>query len=522
VIEFRDYQIACIDKIWEKMFTEGDQLIQLPTGSGKTIIFVGLLERCLKKENLSASVLVNKIKLVDQTKEKLLLAIKEEEIGLFCGSLGDYEMSRSITVASIQSISRRTPVLDLLIIDEAHNAENSPTYNNFIKRCREANPKIKVVRFTATPYTMGGYIFGPEREIKSLTYQRTLNEMIDEGYLVPPSFKSSKEKFDLSGVKSKRGEFIVADLEKLSRDAKKVSRQVEDALPRLTERKKIVWSATCIEHATMIKSEIEKFEPASVIHSDLSGIERRKNLKDFETGSVRHLVSIMIVTEGYDFPPIDGIVMMRPTRSAGLYVQLVGRGLRSVYAPGHDLKTLSGRLEAIQESGKTDCLVLDYGEVVENLGHPNAPYIPGVGNKGKKAEKRALICPACDEINFLPVKECRSCAYAFVKNEAVKVERTKSLTDKAAEYTFNASGKREKIVPVLAFKIDNDYKSKAGHDCIKISYATLDGPVLEYIKKGTFFHRKFNTEMMAHKKGPKSIKIEKDGKWSNVIERIYK
>jgi DNA repair protein RadD len=502
VIRFRDYQTTCIDKIWNKMFTHEDQLIQLPTGSGKTIIFVGLLEKCLsKKETLSASVLVNKIKLVDQTKEKLLLAIKEEDIGLFCGSLGDYEMSRSITVASIQSISRRTPVLDILIIDEAHNAENSPTYNNFIKRCKAANPKMRIVRFTATPYTMGGYIFGAERDIKDLTYQRTLNEMVAEGYLVPPVFKSSKERFDTSKVATKRGEFIMSHLEKLSKDQAKVQRQVEDALPRLTERKKIVWSATCIEHAMMIKVEVEKFESASVVHSELSDSERSRNLSDFETGDVRHLISIMIVTEGYDFPPIDAIVMMRPTRSAVLYVQLVGRGLRPF-------------------PGKDDCLVLDYGEVVENLGHPNAPYIPGVGGKGKSAEKRAIICPACDEINFLPVKECRSCAYEFVKKEATKVERTKSLTEKAAEYNFNANGKREKILPVLSFSV-SDHKSKSGNDCLKITYATLDGPVTEYIKKGTFFHRKFNTEIMGHKKGPKKIRVEKDGKWFTVVERIY-
>lgn len=486
------------------MFTHDDQLVQLPTGSGKTIIFVGLLEKCLaKKADLSASVLVNKIKLVDQTKEKLLLAINEEDIGLFCGSLGDYEMSRSITVASIQSISRRTPVLNILIIDEAHNAENSPTYNNFIKRCREANPKLKIIRFTATPYTLNGFIFGAGRDIKELTYQRTLNEMIAEGYLVPPVFKSSKEKFDTSGIQKKRGEFIMSQVEKLSKDQAKVQRQVEDALPRLTDRKKIVWSATCIEHATMIQAEIQKVEEASVIHSEMSDSARARNLEDFEEGSVRHLVSIMIVTEGYDHPPIDAIVMMRPTRSAVLYVQLVGRGLRPF-------------------PGKEDCLVLDYGEVVENLGHPNAPYIPGVGGKGKAAEKRALICPACDEINFLPVRECRSCAYEFLKKESTKIERTKSLTEQAAEYSFNANGKREKIIPVLAFQLDENYRSKAGNDCLKITYATLEGPVTEFIKKGTFFHRKFNTEIMAHKKGPKKIRVEKDGKWFTVIERIYK
>lgn len=503
------------------MFSSPDQLVQLPTGAGKTIIFVGLLEKCLREfPKLSASVLVNKIKLVDQTQEKLLLAINEERIGLFCGSLGDYDMERSITVASIQSISRRTPRLNLLIIDEAHNAENSPTYSNFIRRCREANPNLKIIRFTATPYTMTGFIYGPERDVKELTYKRTLREMIDEGYLVEPVFKSSKEKFDTSKIQTKRGEFIMSQVEKLSKDREKVRRQVADALPRLTKRSKIVWSATCIEHALMIQEEIQVFEPASVVHSEMSDSTRRRNLEEFEEENVRHLVSIMIVTEGYDFPPVDAIVMMRPTRSAVLYVQLVGRGLRPVYPKGSDLSTIEGRREAILESGKLDCLVLDYGEVVENLGHPNDPYIPGVNKTAKKAEKRAIICPACDEINFLPVKECRSCAYEFVKSEAQKIERTKSLTNTAAEYTFNANGKMETTLPVLSWKSEN-YRSDKGNDCLKITYSTLEGPVREFIKKDTFFHRKFNTEMVRFPKGPKKIRVEKNGKWFNVVERIY-
>lgn len=504
------------------MIVSDDILVQLPTGSGKTIIFVRLLKLLMDKyPTLKMNVLVNKIKLVEQTKDKLLYLIGKEAIGVYCGSLGEYDPNAPITVSSIQSISMRTFEYNVMVIDEAHNEDNSATYKNFILRCRKANPKLKIIRFTATPYTMKGYIYGEDKLIKKLTFKRTLNQMIAEGYLVKPIFKAVKQAFDTSQLRVKRGEFIMADMEKMSKDQGKVQRQVEDALPRLVIRRKIVWAATCIEHATLIKSEIEKYEQCNVVHSELSTKERARNLSEFEEGEVRHLVSIMIVTEGYDYPPIDAIVIMRPTRSPVLYVQLIGRGLRPCYLKGLALDSIEDRMRAINESLKHDCLVLDYGEAVDYFGHPSDPYVPNTGKKNNPAEKKCLICPACETINFLPRSECSSCSYQFLQAEKKEIQRTKALTNVASEIELNANGFQEFILNVIICDVNPDYRTKKGDPCVLIKYSTMVGTVSEYLKKETSYHREWNREVFQNKNLPTKILVEKKGKYYDVIKRIY-
>ena len=159
MISAREYQSRCVETIYQNFFKKNDQLISLPTASGKTIIFTLLLKKCLDVyPQLKACVLVNQVKLVTQTQDKLKLAIDETKTGLVCGSLGEQNDQAAITVASVQTISRATQRFDVLIIDEAHNADNSSTYSNYIDRLKVTNPKLKIVRFTATPFTTQGYI----------------------------------------------------------------------------------------------------------------------------------------------------------------------------------------------------------------------------------------------------------------------------------------------------------------------------------------------------------------------------
>jgi len=452
---------------------------------------------------LKSMVLVNQVKLVTQTRDKLIGAIDDENIGLYCGSLGDYDDGNEITVASINTVEKTTPFLHLLIIDEAHNAENSLVYQNFILRLREKNPNLKIVRFTATPFTAsGGYIFGQDKEIKRITYRKTLKEMIAAGFIVDPIFQSTKEGFDTSKLRKRKGDFVQKDVEKLSKDQEKIKLQVADALPRLSGRNKIVWSCTCIEHAELVQEEISKYEAATIIHSKLKKGEQKLNIDEFEKGSVRHITSVTMVSEGYDYDAIHAIVNMRPMRSPVLYVQLCGRGLRLF-------------------PGKKDCLFLDYGEVVEALGHPNNPVVNDPKSKANKAEKKAIICPSCEHFIFLPASHCKNCAYELYKEETKPVDRTKKLTTTAGNHTFNNKLKKEDTIKLMQWTIEDDYVSRAGNKCLKITYMTLLNTYIDYIKIGTYAHKQFVEEQSIYKRCPVKIKIERDGKWTNVTKRFY-
>ena len=493
MIQARPVQSLCVDTIWKNFFKKDDQLIVLPTASGKTIIFTLLLKHCLEKfPTLKSQVLVNKVKLVEQTKEKLLYAIDETHTGLVCGSLGEYDSDAAVVVASVQTVSRSTPFVNVLIIDEAHNAADSPTYKNYIKRLKEHNPNLKIVRFTATPYTVKGYIYGEDTPNKTIDFKRTMNQMIEAGHIVKPVFKSTKESFDTSKLRKKRGEFIMKDLESLTADETKVKAQVKDALSKLGDRKKIVWACTCIKHAELVKREILNYEDCAIIHSKLSKKEQRENIDNFEIDDCRHMTSVTMVSEGYDYPAIDAVVGMRPTRSPVLYVQLVGRGLRLF-------------------PGKENCLFLDYGEIAENLGHPNDPYVHQT--KKKDTEKRCMICPACEVINFLPINKCSDCGFEFYKEERGPRKFLKNLTERADKVEF----KRELELDVLRMNIDKNYKAKSGSLCWKVAFTTMRGPIYEYFIIGSRKWKKF--ELDSRMKGsPKKLKVKRNGKYFNVEE----
>lgn len=497
MIEARQYQTQCVETIWRNFKIKDDQLVALPTASGKTIIFTLLLDKCLKAfPALKAQVLVNQVKLVTQTQEKLYLALKEGDVSLYCGSLGEYDNKAAVTVGSIQSVEKTTTYLNLLIVDEAHNAENSATYNNYIERLKKANPNLKIVRFTATPFTMTGYIYGEDKPNKVIDFHRTMNQMIIDGYIVKPIFKATTEAFDTSKLRTKRGEFIMRDIEKMSLDEQKVLKQVTDALPKLVGRKKVVWACTCIKHAELVQRMVRQFEPCAIIHSKLNNNQQLQNLAFFEEGDCRHISSVTMVSEGYDFPAIDAIVAMRPTRSPVLYVQLCGRGLRLF-------------------PEKKNCLFLDYGEIVENLGHPNDPVV--VGKAKGKGNKRAIVCPQCEEINFLPIKCCGDCGFEFYKEEQGPRKFTKNLTESHGVYDFTDDAKLQMEVDVLSLVIDKDYVSKAGNACWAVTYTTMQGQMKQFLKIGSYFHHAFKRDhnLMGN---PKKIKVEKRGKYFNVLE----
>lgn len=500
MIEARDYQDKCVDTIWRNMKIKDDQLIVLPTASGKTIIFTMLLDKILKVyPQLKAQVLVNQVKLVKQTQEKLHLSLEENAVSLFCGSLGEYNNDAAVTVGSVQSVSKTTSFLNLLIIDEAHNADENSTYNNYIDRLKAANPKLKIVRFTATPFTTAGYIYGEDKPNKVVDFRRTMQQMILDNYIVAPTFKGTKEGFDTSTLRTRRGEFILRDVEKMSMDEKKVRDQVEDALPKLVGRNKVVWSCTCIKHAELVQRVVSEYEDCTIIHSKLNKSQQLENMKEFESGKTRHITSVTMVSEGYDFPAIDAIVAMRPTRSPVLYVQLCGRGLRLF-------------------PGKKDCLFLDYGEIVENLGHPNDPVV--IKKARNKAEKRAILCPACEELNFLPISECKGCGYEFFKEEQGPRQVTKALDRIAKEYNFNKNGKIELELGVLGVKIDKNYISKAGNRCWAVTYTTMQGQPKDFFKVGSKWQREFERDFNLMGK-PKIVIVEKHGKYLKVIDKKW-
>lgn len=461
MITLRSYQEEAVSSVLAELAVQTDALLVMPTGSGKSEIFFEVARRLPGQKVL---VLHNKIKLVEQTSERAKKYFGADHVGVFCGSLNKYE-ARDFTVASVFSLlaldSEDLPACDLVIVDEAHrlSPEDNSGYMRVISLLRELNPNLKIMGCTATPYRATGLIYGAGKIFRRVTYEKSLKDMIAMGYLVPPRLKKTQEQFDPTGLKILAGDFDQGELDKLVNDSGKIGAQIKDAMPRLEGRKKVIWACVNIKHAKAVREALP--EASSIVHSELSQEQRAEELAAFERGEIRHLVFVTIVSEGYDFPPIDAAVFMRPTRSAVLYVQTCGRALRI-------------------SPGKQDCLILDYGKVVENCGPLDKPRIP-TGGRLKKKDKLPVsmkFCPMCFEYLAASAKSCHVCLHEFAKDP------TKNLSKKADDSLDILSGGKTKSdwIEIKEIYIQQ-HQAKSGRACLSITYMPKDWrrmPVREY------------------------------------------
>lgn len=438
-MQLRFYQQECVEKILSYLVEEDRALCSLATGTGKTVIAAELIRQAMElKPGISILVLINSIDLIDQT------AKRYQELGIdcsvFCASLNSKRIDQ-VTVASIQSIYNVDYNPDLIIVDETHNIsdDEDSRIHSFL-----STKKSKIVGFTATHYRADGYIYGDEKFYKDICFEYGIKQAILDGYLVKPVLKHTNEQFDTSNLSVRMGEFDSREVSHLTQDKEKATKQILDALPKIADRKKIVWACSSIEHATLIHSLLSEVESARIVHSELN--DRVEQINDYKNTSVRHMVFVNVLKEGYDQPEIDCIVFLRPTRSPTLMVQIIGRGLRP-------------------HRGKTNCLVLDYGQVIINCGTLDNPNVRKYGAKKSELAEDAKMkfCPECLTYLYKTQDICETCGYEFKKEQR---EYGKNLTERS----YDGSAFTEESI----YKVHNIdfsiHKAKSGNDCIRIDY----------------------------------------------------
>lgn len=465
-MELRDYQKQALEALWLEMFKSNAALCCMPTGSGKTEVMMALIRRAMETtKRLRVVVLVNKVNLLEQTYRRFGKVFGYVDTGMYCGSTGKHQVHQKITIASIQSIhSVDLEHVHLVVLDEVHNVnEESGRYIRFIERNRAVNPNMKILAFTATPYRSTGYIYGKGKLFERIAYKRGLQETIADGFLVRPVLKRVDEQFDTSGLHIRMGEYRKEEVEALTSDEAKVIRQVRDALPRMAGRSKVVWACSSIKHCELVAKILNaEGEHALTLHSKMEDADSRASQNNFEKGECRHLVFVSIVSEGYDYPPIDCVVLMRPIRSPVLYVQTVGRGLRP-------------------SPGKADLLVLDYGGVVESVGPLDDPMVVtarGSGEDRNQVKVDMKFCPQCLSYVTKKAKECPDCHYVYPMHSSIE-----KLEDRA----YSGGGllkepPKPQRIPVSGASMSS-FMSKNGNECLKISYRPLNmfsPPINEY------------------------------------------
>lgn len=328
-MELRPYQEEAKNAIFEQ-WENGTRrtLLVLPTGCGKTIVFAKVTEDCVRHGN-RVLVLAHRGELLDQAADKI-----RKTTGLGCAvEKAEESCQRSwfrIVVGSVQTLMREKRLnqfpedyFNTIIVDEAHHCI-SDSYQRVLQHFPEAN----VLGVTATPDR--GDMRNLGQYFESLAYEYTLPKAIKEGYLSPIKALTIPLKIDISGVGVQAGDFKAGEI---GTALDPYLESIAEEMKKYCQDKKTVVFLPLVKTSQKFRDILNEhgFQAAEV---NGNSQDRAEILRDFEAGKYNVLCNSMLLTEGWDCPSVDCIVVLRPTKVRSLYCQMVGRGTRLF--PGKD------------------------------------------------------------------------------------------------------------------------------------------------------------------------------------------
>lgn len=334
-MNLRPYQLAAKAAVLEQWENVDKTLLVLPTGTGKTIVFSAVTEECVR-QGKRVLILAHRGELLAQAADKLYkttgLKSAVEKAEQSC--LGSFYR---VTVGSVQTLMREKRLkgfsanyFDTIIIDEAHHAI-SESYQNVLRHF----PAAKVLGVTATPDRGDMKDLGSVFE--SLAYEYTLPQAIKEGYLSPIKAVTIPLTLDISGVATQAGDFKASDIDTA---LDPYLYQIADEMKKYCAERKTVVFLPLVKTSQKFRDILnERGFRAAEVNGESE--ERAEILEAFDKGEYNVLCNSMLLTEGWDCPSVDCVVVLRPTKVRGLYCQMVGRGTRLC-------------------EGKTELLLLDF------------------------------------------------------------------------------------------------------------------------------------------------------------------
>ena len=416
--ELRGYQQEAIDAIYRYFSnSDGNPLVSVSTGGGKSIIIADFVHGVVQQWGDQRFLILTHVKeIIEQNHDKIKTLWPEAPTGIYSASMGSRNTDAQILFASIQSVHKRAEELghfDLILIDEVHllNSENSETmYARLIRELEVINPQLKIIGFTATPYRMkqGLLTEGKNPLFSEIIYETDIQRLIDDGYLAPLRSKGGKEKIDLKGVRTRQGDYLTGDMEKAVQKNAVTEKAVAEIIEYGQDRKAWLIFCVSVDHAEQVRGLLVAGGiEAECITGSTPREERERILADYKAGKIKALTSQGVLTTGFDAPLTDLIALLRATKSPGLYVQILGRGLR--ISP---------------ETDKTDCLILDYGSNVERHGPIHRINTQSIKTGKGTGEAPVKECPECFELILAGLRICPSCQYEFPVKEKLQAEAT--------------------------------------------------------------------------------------------------
>lgn len=401
----RPYQQAAVDAAvaWMKR-SLAPACIEAATGAGKSHIIAEVARIIHHQTGKRVLCLAPSAELITQNHGKYLAS--GHRASMFSASAGAKELRYSVVFGSPLTVKNRISAFKregndgyaLVVVDECHGI--TPTVQGIIAEMRNANPNLRVLGLTATPYRLGsGWIFreGPTPDGKEsgaingedtardpyfakCVYKVGARDLIEQGYLTPPVIgQINAEGYDTAGLAlNSRGQFDADAVDRAYHGhGRKTAAIVADVIHQSRDRKGVMFFAATVQHAREILASLPP-QLSAIVTGETAKGERDSLIRRFKSLDLKYLVNVSVLTTGFDAPHVDVIAILRKTESVGLLQQIIGRGLRI-------------------SPGKTDCLVLDYTTNLDDHcpdGDLFAPVVKAGKEKGDGGSIPAC-CPTC-------------------------------------------------------------------------------------------------------------------------------
>lgn len=526
----REYQQRAIDQLyeWFKANKSGHPCLVLPTGSGKSHIVAAMCKDAVMHwPQTRILMLTTQKELLEQNADKMRQHWPGAPLGMYSAAIGKKQLGEPITFAGIQSVAKKCHLLghiDLIIVDECHQISHKDEggYRTLINQLIAKNPALRVIGLTATEYRLGhGLITDKPALFDDLIKPVSIEELIYGGYLSVLRSKVTKTKLSTDGVKKRGGEYIESELQRAVDTNPQNIAVVDEVIERAEDRRSWLFFCSGVQHSEHIRDVLRS---RGIVAECVTGAtpksERERIISEFKAGRVQALTNANVLTTGFDAPNVDLIVLLRPTMSASLYVQMVGRGLRLKDHTDH-------------------CLVLDFAGAVAHHGPITAVKPPKKAGSGN-GEAPVKLCDECGELVHPTVKTCPACGHEFpppkekhytLHNDdimgisgtemdvsawtwRVKTSRTTGVEMLMVSYYAGLTD-----MPIKEYICIN-HEGYAGQKAMRLlaeisRHAGVDSTQLHLPTTGAI------ADMMTSAKPPRQIEYKKDGKFYNVIKRTW-
>lgn len=386
----RAYQDAMIDQVRVKLRTHKRVLLQLPTGGGKTVVGGKMIESAAGKGH-RCFFTVHRRELIEQTVETF------NDVGIRHGVIASghpFHSLERVQICSIDTLKHRMHLVanappKFIMIDEAHHVGAAGW-----KAVAQAFPDAFVVGLTATPERLDGK--GLDDVFHDIVLGPSTAWLIGNGYLCDyRAFAPSAP--DMDGVHVRMGDYVKSEAS-AAMDKPTITGDAISHYLKLARGKSAVCFCVSVEHS---KHVAEQFRQAGVMAWHLDGGtpygERSEAIRAFRNGEIKVLTNVDLFGEGFDLPSLVASILLRPTKSLALYLQQVGRALRT--APGKDR-----------------ALILDHAGNIARHGLPDEEREWGLKGRDKKKKAGAAIdarqCPRCFALHR-PAPVCPECGHVY-------------------------------------------------------------------------------------------------------------